>query len=309
MLKRINLNLAVLFSLIFYYAYILYSDTVPLHDLPAIPTWIITLLLLPVLTFIAYPILINSDDRPQDKIIRFVIILSILTGILSAMNYTIQVYVYAFLLILINLLFCYLTIKQESYLLKIYSLVILTATINLISLAFISDTTQILAYTLIAFEVLGFVGILLYTQKLNPTVNELGIALIASIAAAALGAFILTKSVPALILKIVIDQILGISLSSFDFFGFFIVSKNVFFMFHFAEFAFIGTITYFRRNNIKVWNIFLSGLDVSYPPILTLRIIAYTLYLNKEGRFVNKQLYPTSDNQADSKFNTQLPEV
>ena len=80
-------------------------------------------------------------------------------------------------------------------------------------------------------------------------------------------------------------------------------------MFHFAEFAFVGIITYFRRNNIHVWNIFLSGLDISYPPILTLRIIAYTLFLNKEEDFVNTQLFSTSDiKQVDSKFSTQLQE-
>lgn len=262
---------------------ILFTDTASKHGLPLIQSSIWTLFLLIILLFVSLPVLLNTNNSYQNLSFNLAIILAIFASLLKIFNFNIAVNGYTFLIIFISLFTIIGLGFQKHYLFKLYTIGLIVAFVNLLSLVFYEFVTDDMVLAIsVSFEVSVIFGLIGYLIFLKISYKSIGLLIATGGAGGGLAWIILQKDVPLLIIRTVLEQSLGISELSLHFAGI-TIGKDQIFMLHMIEIFVTSTIILIIRRNLFVLNLIFVGFDLTYPPIILVRTLILSLYINSDN--------------------------
>ncbi len=289
MLNKYRLSIFLLGTIILHHIFILMRDTSAMHGmvLPSIEIWTFVLFI-PLAILSAY-LLSKPAKELNLQFLYIAVILSLSSTILRSFNFSTYFMSYGLLLVMISLFTIMALYKQRKIIFQIYVLTSIIALIILFITSFYINFPNI-AITLLGifFEVALLTSIIIYNTHLKLKNKQLIIIFISSIIGLIIGYMIIyldnndINSVPALILRTVFEQTLGISQFSFTLFNFIEFKTEYFFIIHFIEIFNVGAILLVKKRSIPAISLILTGFDLSYPPLSWMRALAVLLYLKSK---------------------------
>lgn len=263
----------ILFALIsLNISYILLLDTSSLHGflLPSVTQWT-SILILPIV-FVSYYVFTRTELK-YEKFLYFSILLALLTSILRLFLYTTLTLIYPYLPLLIALSTLYAVFLLKDGSLRYYFYALIFAT--LIYLLNIIELNVVLTTLGPIFELAVLIAIVFFFIKNKPDKTEIIIIALLTIIGFAGGMIISTKDVAPLIIKTIFEQVIGVSQYSVGKF----ITTDIFFALHFAEILSLGVFMLLRKKSLKVFNIILTGFDLTFPPLAAFRGLAILMFV------------------------------
>ncbi|MCE7736264.1 MAG: hypothetical protein GPJ54_15390 [Candidatus Heimdallarchaeota archaeon] len=267
---------------------ILFTDTASVHELTPLPRSITTSILLLLVVVSAIPILWNSSTSNQNLLLSGAVILSIAGSILSIFDFTINIIGYRILIDLISILTILSLYQIKTNEGRLYVGMLGVMLIDLQTLLFTNLSVDWFVSLLSALFELLFIGALLfyiYKSKLNDI--QFGIIAGLTLISIGLNRLVLERDTPLLIIRTVIEQLLGIREFAIDLF-LFELTKDMLFTIHMVEFIILTVVLILNRPSKLFITIIMCGFDLTYPPLVGFRALAIMYYVNRSDEKTNE---------------------
>ncbi|MCY3410631.1 MAG: hypothetical protein INQ03_03235 [Candidatus Heimdallarchaeota archaeon] len=269
-------NKIIFITLILNIIYILMTDTTSMHKivLPSVEIWSL-ILLIPIMVLIIA--MVEPTTERWQQVLTIAIFISTTLTLLRAIDWTYNTTVYGYAVLLGSI-----ATLVPLYLINKESLFYYRLTLTAIIIIDLMNILQINAYntylgSLFELFILICIIVYLYNSKLNKM--ELIIIISLAVIGLGLGYFLTTVGegedrLVFLIIGTVFSQLLGVSQYSI-----FFITPQMFFALHFAEIFGLGVFLVLRKKSLIIVNIVLTGLEVTFAPLVALRALAIMIYL------------------------------
>lgn len=287
-MEKIKPSDIVLLGVILNILNILFTDTSSVHNLAPLPRSTITTIFLLFLVVASIPILWNSSSSIQNLFLSGAVILSIAGSILSIFDFTFNIIGYRVLVDLISIftiLSLYQTKSKEG---RIYVGMLGVMLIDLQTLLFTNLSADWFVLLLGAlFELLFFGALVFYIYKSKLNDIQFGILAGLTLISIGLSQLILDRDTPLLIIRTVIEQLLGIREFAINLF-LFELTKDVLFSIHMVEFIILTVVLIFNKPPKLLITIIICGFDLTYPPLVGFRALSIMYYVNRSDEKTNE---------------------
>lgn len=250
------------------------TDTKTFHNLqlPNIKMWALILL---IPSFLVILVTLKQEEHIHFILLNYAIILSILTTIMriTEFGYPSLIFPYIMILITITTIVPILLVKNklfQNYAFT-FSIYIIIEILKNILPNFPNDIFGSF------FELVLLLAIILFMYACKLEQLEWGIIGVSALIGYSVGMIILGKDVAPLILRTVIEQLLGV-----EEYGIFKGSTNFFFALHFAEIFSLGVVLVLKKKSLMTIGLISTGFDLTFPPISLIRALIMIKMLKKE---------------------------
>jgi len=269
----------LIISIILHHLYIIFLNTSSIHGLVVLDKLIWTGLLSLFLIVIVYYYLREPTSTWYEKSLYFAIILGVLGSILRTFGFSTQIVSYAFLLIIIAILTTIPLIIHHHSQLRVMLLAIYTLEF-IILLSRILKISNVIPVLGPIVELIIVFAIIYYNYSLGFQYDELFIIVLFTYVGWQVGIFVanLGSKVPFLIISTMFEQMLSVGQYNIAV-GFFEFDTSFFLSLHLAQMFNLIIIQILSRRSIRAIAVILTGIDMTYPPIMAMRAIAILAFL------------------------------
>jgi hypothetical protein len=239
-------------------------------------------LLIPIV-YLSYQILTSQAKENYDKLLYFAIVVSVGGSLMQVIGISTQFLSYRLMLISSTTLTIAALALHPTNRIRYFTFIYSVGNIILVFRLF--SLSKALTFTLPVLELLIVIGIIYYNYKIGISFDELFVIIIVTTLGFYLGKFVTNFDVPTLILGTLFDQTLSlgqytltVQIGAFTLGSF---NSEFFLALHMAEvFNIIVLHVIMRRSKIAM-GLIISGIDMTYPPILAFRAMLVLLFMRK----------------------------